>query len=199
MAYGQGMIGQYKVNRPTRRCAASNRPLEPGEWYYSVISGDEESLVRLDYAAKDWTGPPEESIGYWKRRMPEAGPRKLVLAPAPVLIDLLRQMEAFPDRAQTRFVLALLLMRKRLIEPVQSTDQAMTVRVIADGSEMTVANCNIEARVADSLAASLQALLYTDEAETDQSELEDAQAQDAQAQDAQVGDDDRDHDAAAMS
>lgn len=161
------MIGQYKVNRPTRRCAASDRPLLPGEWYYSVISGEEDELIRRDYAAKDWTGPPDGTIGYWKRRMPAAGPRKLVLAPDPVLIDLLRQMEAFPERAETRYVLALLLMRKRLIEPAGGTAPLMTMRVIADGSEISIEPREIAAKRADQLAQSLQELLYTEEQTVD--------------------------------
>ena len=159
------MIGQYKVTRPTRRCAAADRPLQPGEHYYSVISGDEDHLVRLDYAASDWTGPPEGAIGHWKRQMPAAGPKKLVLAPPSVLIDLLRGLEQFPERAAVRYVLALLLMRKRLVEPVESGSESMTLNVLADGSQIALATPPINPAEAKAIGESLDELLYAEEAE----------------------------------
>ena len=111
------MLGEYKYNRSTHQCFVLNRPLKEGEWYYSVILECGEDYKRRDYSVEGWTEPPEGAIGYWKKQMPIAGSKKLVLAPAEVLIDLLRQMEQFPDKAKIRYLLALMLMRKRLIRP----------------------------------------------------------------------------------
>ncbi len=81
-----------------------------------IESGDD--FVRRDYSAEAWEGPPDASIGWWKSRMPAAGERKLVLAPKEVLIDLLVGMGEVPAKEKTRYLLALLLMRRRLVRPV---------------------------------------------------------------------------------
>ena len=65
--------------------------------------------------------------------MPKSDERKLVLAPKEVLVDLLRQMENFPDKAQARYLLALTMLRKRIVrlaaaEPDQD-DQTKVLRV----------------------------------------------------------------------
>lgn len=87
---------EYKLGRCTRRCSVEDRPLQPGEIYYSVVEAaadadDDENLVRRDISAHAWNGPPEGNLGWWKNRMPEAGSKKLKLAPDAVLIDLLRR------------------------------------------------------------------------------------------------------------
>ena len=166
------MIGPYKINRPTRRCAATGDPLRPSQWYISVLSGDEDDLVRRDYAADQFTEPPADAIGHWKRQMPPPGPKKMVLAEPAVLVDLLRQMQSFPDRSDVRYVLALLLMRKRLVEPAASTADSMTLNVLSDGSQITVDVVDIPPARAAKLADQLQEMLYCEVAEDEVAEDE---------------------------
>ena len=160
------MLGEYKVNRCTRQCHALDRPLREGEWYYSVVleSGDE--YIRRDYSAESWQGPPEGSIGWWKSRMPTSDEKKMVLAPPEVLIDLLRQMEQFPERAKSRYLLALMLMRRKIVRPALASDESpvskdvLRVEVVADGSTIDVPICEITRSESESLRDELNELLY---------------------------------------
>ncbi len=160
------MLGEYKVGRCTRVCHAQSRPLRDGEWYYSVVLEQDEQYVRLDFSAESWSGPPEGAVGWWKNRMPTSDEKKQVLAPPEVLIDLLRQMESVPARAKSRYLLALMLMRRRLLRPVAtespSTDNVMRVEVIVDGSFIDVQVCEFSRSEADSLSEELNELLYCD-------------------------------------
>ncbi|MDG2220743.1 MAG: hypothetical protein P8L85_05150 [Rubripirellula sp.] len=130
------MLGEYKVGRCTRVCHTQSRPLRDGEWYYSVVLESDEEFVRQDYSAESWTGPPENAIGWWKNRMPMSDDKKLVLAPPEVLIDLLRQMEAVSSRAKSRYLLALMLMRRKLVRsaPIESQGSPQGKSVNALGS-----------------------------------------------------------------
>lgn len=167
------MLGDYKVNRCTRKCFALDRPLREGEAYYSVVIEDEknEDFERRDYSAEAWKEPPEGTIGWWKNRMPTADDKKMVLAPPEVLIDLLRQMEQFPERAKSRYLLALMLMRKKLVRPVDIEDDAdakttLRVEVVADGHSIDIPICDIGRSESDKLRDELNELLYC-EAEPD--------------------------------
>ncbi len=160
------MIGEYKLNRPTRQCHALKRPLREGEWYYSVIHESGDDYVRRDYSAEAWTGAPDDAIGWWKKRMPTTDQRKMVLAPPEVLIDLLRQMDQVPNKEKTRYLLALMLMRRRLLRTLETSENDslaenhFRVEVIADGSTIDVETCEISRRESDSLREELNELLY---------------------------------------
>ena len=167
------MLSEYKVGRSTRRCWHLDRPLQPGEWYYSVVSEDDDEgvLTRRDYSAEAWQGPPEGALGWWKCRMPAAGAKKLKLAPDAVLVDLLRQAggdgsgEASAGAA-IRYLLALLLMRRRVIRPVETAgaesdaDDAMEFEVIGDGSTIRLTRCDVHPSQAHALGQQLTELLY---------------------------------------
>lgn len=187
------MLGEYKVNRCTRQCYAQRRPLRDGEWYYSVVLEADEDYIRRDYSADSWEGPPEGAIGWWKNRMPAADEKKLVLAPPEVLIDLLRQMGEFPAKEKCRYLLALMLMRRRIVRPaktLQETSESaetekedessvdpdspppsvprelLRVEVVADGSVIEVPICAITRSESDAVKEELDELLYC-EAEVD--------------------------------
>ena len=49
----------FEVKRCTRRCAASDRELQPGEPFYSMLIQQGAELVRQDFAESHWQGPPE--------------------------------------------------------------------------------------------------------------------------------------------
>ncbi len=161
------MLGEYHVSRCSRQCHALGRPLREGEWYYSVvIETDDENYVRRDYSAESWQGPPEQAIGWWKNRMPRATEKKLVLAPPEVLIDLLRQMASFSEKAKLRYLLAIMLMRKRLLRPHDFVGNEslepgmMRVDVISDQSTIDIAICEISRAEAEPLREELTELLY---------------------------------------
>ena len=165
------MLGEYKVSRCTRQCHKLERPLREGETYYSVIIAADEDFERRDYSAEAWEGPPENALGHWKCRMPTSKERKLVLAPREVLIDLLRQMEHFPEKAKPRYLLALTMLRKRILRPApeemnkEQDSEVLCVQVVEDDSIIDVPTCTITRGETDELVQQLNELLYCDAAE----------------------------------
>lgn len=167
------MLGEYKVGRCTRQCYALQRPLRSGEWYYSVVIEDGDDFQRREYSAEAWSDPPDNSVGWWKSRMPEEGEKKLVLAPPAVLVDLLRQMD-HPDKIKSRYLLALMLMRRRVLRaadpPQETRDEIEYLRVeVASTGEVVELHVPVITRSeAEPLTEELNALLFCeadDEAE----------------------------------
>jgi hypothetical protein len=124
----------YEVQRCTRHCAATGRELQPGEEFYSTLTADGSQVVRHDYAKEAWQGPPEGVLGWWKSHMPDRNAKKLHWAPNDVMLDLLETLESQPDKKDMRYVLALLLIRRRVVRLEETeTDDA--------GREMSVLYC----------------------------------------------------------
>jgi hypothetical protein len=109
------MLLDFEVQRLTRRCAATDRPLEPGEICYSVLEIQGADIVRKDYCQEAWTSAPEASFGWWKTRIPEPTAKKVKLAPNEVLLQLFDEMADLDDQQDLRYVLTLLLVRRRVL------------------------------------------------------------------------------------
>ncbi len=109
------MLLDFEVQRCTRRCAATERALEPGDLCYSVLEVQGADVVRKDYCPEGWSGAPEGAFGWWKARIPEATAKKIKLAPNDVLLELFDQLGNSPDQADLRYVLTLLLIRRRVL------------------------------------------------------------------------------------
>ncbi len=105
---------EYDHLRCTRRCAVTDREFAPGETFYSVLTAAGSKLIRHDYSADAWKGPPEGAIGWWKSHMPQHDPKRVHWAPNDVMLDLLEQLADDPAHAEMRYVLALLLVRRRV-------------------------------------------------------------------------------------
>jgi hypothetical protein len=109
------MLLDFEVQRSTRRCAATDRPLEPGDTCYSVLEVRGADVIRKDYWSGAWNGPPVDAFAWWRSQVPEATAKKIKLAPNDVLLDLFEQLGDEPDNADMRYVLALLLLRRRVL------------------------------------------------------------------------------------
>lgn len=105
----------YEVQRCTRHCAVTLRKLQPGEMFYSTLATEGAQVVRHDYSAEAWQGPPEGVLGWWKSHMPERDARRLHWVPNDVMLELLETLQSQPDKQDMRYVLALLLIRRRVV------------------------------------------------------------------------------------
>lgn len=104
---------EYDIQRCTRKCAVTSRELKPGESIYSVLVVSGAQVVRQDFSAEGWAGPPENSLGWWKSVV-EGGSRKPHWAPHEVILHYFEQLENDPAKADLRYVLALLMIRRRI-------------------------------------------------------------------------------------
>jgi hypothetical protein len=105
----------YDIQRFTRHCAKTGRELKPGETFYSVLAADGARIVRQDFAADAWQGPPEGALGWWKSHVPTQSTHKVSWAPNDVMLELLEQWESDSAKQDMRYVLSLLLVRRRVL------------------------------------------------------------------------------------
>jgi hypothetical protein len=104
----------YQIQAPTRRCAATGRELHPGERFFTVLLDEGARFVRQDYAAEAWTGPPPGTFSFWTGRVPPLENRRPRIDDE-LLVDCFRRLEGQddPGRVNFRYVVALLLMRRK--------------------------------------------------------------------------------------
>ncbi len=115
------MATGYEIARATGMCAATGRPIAVGDEYIATLveSATEERLERADYSVQAWTSGarPARLFGHWRATMESPDARKKPFIDDAALMDLFEQLaEATePGRISFRYLLALMLVRKRLL------------------------------------------------------------------------------------
>jgi hypothetical protein len=105
----------YEVQRCTRHCAATERELKPGEDVFSALLSEGGKVIRHDYSAEAWHGPPDGAVGWWKSQIPRPEAKRVHWAPNDVMLQFFEDLEPQPARQDMRYVLALLLVRRRVM------------------------------------------------------------------------------------
>ena len=105
----------YDIQRCSRRCAASDRELKNDEVCYSVLLAEGADIVRRDYSAEGWPGPPEGAIGWWKSTVVDPNAGRMSWAPNDVMLHYFERLADDPAAEDARYVLALLLVRRRVL------------------------------------------------------------------------------------
>ncbi len=128
----------YQIQGSTRRCLRTGREIRPGEKYYSALVDQSGSFSRQDFCIDGWKqgGPPPGAIGHWLGRLPAADRPRRQPIDDDLLVECLARLEgeADPARVSFRYVVALLLMRrKRLrLEETRAADGGGEVMVLRD-------------------------------------------------------------------
>ena len=118
---GMSQFGsKYHIARATGECAASGKPIEPGSPCIAVLCDNEEGgFQRLDYSVESWEAGerPEHLFSFWRTRVPQQGERRKVFVDDQVLMDIFERLaeDERPQRQAFRYVLGLILIRKRLM------------------------------------------------------------------------------------
>ncbi len=119
-------VEQWNIQPATRRCVVSGAELAEGEEYYAVLFEDGESFRREEYSLSAWQGPPEGAFCHFRTRVPVKVSRPKLLVDDDMLIHFFARLAGSEDvsKQRFRFVLALILMRKRLLkfEETESRD-----------------------------------------------------------------------------
>lgn len=109
------------LQRFSRQCTASGRSLVPGETYFSALVRRGAEVERQDFAVEAWSGPPADTIAWWRATVPDPKSRKPNWAPNDVILHYFAQLDEEPGEADARYVLALFMLRRRLLKLVSES------------------------------------------------------------------------------
>ena len=118
----------YDVQRPSGFCLATGRSLEPGEECFSALidvpdserePNDALGMKRVDISVEAWNQGfrPAGLFSFWRTTVPDPTEKKKTFVDDAMLMNLLVRLAdtADADRLALRHVVALILMRKKLV------------------------------------------------------------------------------------
>jgi hypothetical protein len=108
---------EWTVSSSARACGACGRPFAEREEYWSALFGTQEGFQRRDFCDACWRDDMEGTFSRWRTRSKKkpAPPRRFVNDE--VLLDFFERLcdTADPSKAKLQFIMAVLLLRKRLL------------------------------------------------------------------------------------
>ena len=119
----------YEISHVTGICAATGRALEPGEMCIATLSDreDDEGFDRHDYSQKAWDSGsrPERLFSYWQTTVPAPDAKPHTFVDDDLLLQLFDRLvdDDRPQRVAFRFVIGLILMRKKHLKYLNHRDE----------------------------------------------------------------------------
>jgi len=125
------MNQDWEIRKRSDTCTATQRPFAEGEFFYTAIFRDGEGFRREDLSEESWNARPTEPqpFSFWRSKfeMPLPPPPE-PLAKQDAESILRKLIEENSDATKNaRYILALMLERKRLLKPMESTDPDVLV------------------------------------------------------------------------
>ena len=122
----------WAIKHRADACAATQRPFEAGEYFYTLLFRDADGFCREDLSEEAWKKRNEnmQPFSFWKTRyepLPESAPEPLAKENAEQLFRRLIASENPP--ANACYVLAAMLERKRILKQIK-TENAEKGRVL---------------------------------------------------------------------
>ena len=108
----------YDVPRPAGKCAVTGKDITPGEKFMAIVRETAEGLERVDVSLDAWPQFDRANLlGFWQTTMPRPEEKKKLFVDDEVLCNLFERLAdaSEPAKVNFRFMLALVLMRKRLV------------------------------------------------------------------------------------
>lgn len=136
------MQADWDIKSRARACCRTGREFAEGEFFYTMLVREGEGFRREDLCEESWRERNDniEPFSFWRSKYEPPAP------PPPEAIrkddaeGLLRRLieEANPACKNVRYILALMLERKRMLRPVESSEADMLVYEHAATGEIFV-------------------------------------------------------------
>lgn len=162
------MAREYDIAAASGTCRGCGRELAPGEQFVAVLIDADAQFRRDDFCVACWDGrqdEPHRAFSVWHSRVPLPNDPEKPVVNTQVIVDLFNKLEghAEPFKVNFRFVLALMLMRKKLLAHEGSaTDEAgrdiWKMRFRHDQTEVAVIHPELDEEQIAEVSASLGAI-----------------------------------------
>ena len=164
-------MSEWEVDKPLGQCYGTGRKIEPGEEYFGALMELEEGLQRRDYSTDYWESVKPEVFCYWKSRLPRPDEKKQIFVDDNMLMAFFERLEneTEQEKVNFRFVLALILMRKRLLKYDATRDEdgkeIWRLRIVGDKSSdnrVEVINPHLDEEQVSQLSSQIGQILHAD-------------------------------------
>ena len=133
------MNQDWEIRKRSDICTVTQRPFNEGEFFYTALYREADGFRREDVDEEAWATVPAEPrpFSFWRSKFempPPPPPEPLAKQDAESILRRLIAENADSSR-NARYILALMLERKRILKPMPSEDDDILVYEHAESGE----------------------------------------------------------------
>lgn len=161
-------MDEWEINRPLGQCCGSGKKIKYGEEYFGALVETEQGLQRRDFCVDYWESEKPKVFCFWKTRLPHPDQKKQIFVDDQMLMAFFERLaeETEQEKINFRFVLALVLMRKRRLKydssRTQDGKEIWCLRIVGDKQTVEVVNPHLDEEQIKQLSSQIGQILQTD-------------------------------------
>lgn len=161
-------MDEWEINKPLGQCYGTGRKIEYGEEYFGALVETGEGLQRRDFCADYWEEEKPNVFCYWKTRLPHPSQKKQIFVDDEMLLAFFERLgkETEQEKVNFRFVLALILMRKRRLKydatRVEDAKEIWRLRIVGEKQIVEVINPHLDEEQIEQLSSQIGQILQAD-------------------------------------
>lgn len=161
-------MADWEIIRPLGQCSGSGRKIEYGEEYYGALVEAEQGLQRRDFSGEYWDREKPAVYCFWKTKLAAPNEKKQLFVSDDMLMAFFERLanEIEPDKVSFRFVLALVLMRKRRLKydstKMEEGREIWRLRMTGDKELVEVVNPHLSEDQIEQLTSQVGQILQAD-------------------------------------
>jgi hypothetical protein len=161
-------MADWEIKKTIGQCSGTGREFNIDEEYFAALVEGDGGLVRQDFCAEYWEAEKPAVYCFWKTRMPNPDQKKKVFINDEMLMAFFDRLadETDADKVNFRFVLTLILMRKRKLKydacRIEDGQEVWTLKVTGQDRTADVVNPHLTEDQIESLSAQMGQILQAD-------------------------------------
>ncbi len=161
-------MDEWEINKALGQCSGTGRKIEYGEEYFAALLETEQGLQRRDFCSDYWQAEKPEVFCYWRTKLPSPDQKKQVFVDDEMLMSFFERLaeETEQEKVNFRFVLALVLMRKRRLKydssKIEAEKEIWCLRVAGDKRIVEVVNPHLDEKQIEQLSSQIGQILQVD-------------------------------------
>ncbi len=161
-------MDDWEINKPLGQCCGSGKTIEAGEEYFGALVETVEGLARRDFCADYWESEKPEVFCHWKTRLPHPDQKKQIFVDDEMLMAFFDRLaeETEQEKVNFRFVLALVLMRKRRLKydatRIEDGREIWSLRIVGEKQCSDVVNPHLDEEQIEQLSSQIGQILHAD-------------------------------------
>jgi hypothetical protein len=161
-------MDEWEIDKPLGQCSGSGKKIEYGEEYFAALVETDQGLARRDFCADYWQEQKPDVFCYWKTKLPRPDQKKHIFVDDEMLMAFFERLEQEREQEKInfRFVLALILMRKRRLKydssETQDNKEIWRLRVVGGKETVEVINPHLDEEQIKQLSSQLSEILQVD-------------------------------------
>lgn len=159
---------EWEIDKPLGHCYGTGKKIGYGEEYFATLVETEEGLKRRDFCADYWQGKKPEVFCYWKTKLPQPDQKKHIFVDNEMLMAFFERLaeETGQEKINFRFVLTLILMRKRRLKydssRIEGDKEIWRLKIAGENQFVEVINPHLNEQQIEELSTQLSQILQTD-------------------------------------